>query len=250
MKRVHGFAAAFVLALLGGCGGADLTTGGPIVGVTNVAVEAVYVGAPVGRVADAQNIETGESIQFNLVGMQGGNRVVLSHGLWETSDTVGAYGTLAGNSGLFLAGDTSSPVQTVYTSYEGSTYSALYKVNPRQVRLSGNIFNESTSAAVGGVVLNFYNDAGLKVGQVRTNSDGTFLASIPVTTASFQVLDESLPAGFHRSFTYDGIRYDTGRFDCRVTIPVYDAGPKLLPFDILLTPTTVGSKPDPDGCAP
>ncbi|MFZ4506508.1 MAG: hypothetical protein ACOYON_02280 [Fimbriimonas sp.] len=253
MKRVHVIAGVLLGVLLGGCGGSSLTNSDTGTGtLTGREIEAVYSSRANGDPVDPENIEFGETVQFRVVAYTStGAKVIESPGLWKTSDLLGAYGTLAGNSGLFLAGDKqTAAAQIVYTEVDGQTVSAYYRVNPRQVRLSGNLLNADTSAGVPKIQIEFFDNAGVKVGQVKTGANGKFLASIPTTAESFQITDESVPTSYYRSFTYNGVRYDTGRFQCRVTIPVYDSGPKFLPFDILLTPKAPDAKPDPDGCTP
>jgi hypothetical protein len=252
LRKRELWAATLLLALLG-CAGTKSEDGGGggAATVSDPQIEAVFANRATGEI-DPENIETGEQVQFRLTAKRAdGTRVQVTPGLWQTSDTNSIYGVLAANTGIFLAGERATPTaQVVYTTFQGKTYSAYYRVNPRQVRLAGNLLNQSSSAGVGGVSILFYNDAGLSVGRVRTNSDGSFLASVPVDTASFQIEDASVPSTYFRSMVYDGVRYDTGRFECRAQIPAYDPGPRILPNDILLTPKDGGAKPEPDGCNP
>ena len=223
MKRRLSLASVIVLATVLGCAGSDSTTGGPITPtltiVTEPRVEAVTT---VGRAdlpgfVDPLNIQTGEQVQFQLVGYTADNvRVVLPVNDWGTSDDTNTFGQIANNSGVFLASDRQTPtVQYVRARYNDKDYFAEYQVRPRAIRVGGAVLSQTTRLPLRGIELRFYSDLGQEVGRAVTQYDGTFMAAVPNTATFFQVNNNTLPTDYFRL-----VRFNSD-LDAVITKPAY-----------------------------
>jgi len=262
MKHVSLIAAVLLGTALCGCGGSGVGSGvvntGPAVTLGTPTVEAIIPGRASSDIVvqDPNNLEVGQSIQFQLVAYNAtGSRVVLSPDDFRSSDTTNTYGLLGSNSGVLITGNAvSTTLLYIGANYQGVQYSASYQVKPRQARLIGQIVDETTGLAIRNASLNFYNDSGQLVGTVVMPFQGSFRASIPLTATRFQVVSDSLTATYWRSFTFNGLRYDAGSDDCRAPLPALQIGDNFLSSAatdatiIRVTPRTGSVKPTADGC--
>ncbi len=256
MKRLSLLALLLVAFAAFGCNGSSDNDNGPggggrVPGLTpGPRIEAVALDSDGGFV-DPMNIEVNERIQFQLVDYSAnGNRQVLVGEEWLSDDISSTFGRLANNTGLFIASDRSGtePIG-ISVSYQGRRYSTRYQVRDRVVRLSGNVFVQGSGTPVYGVVIEFFDDQRLLVGSTRTQIDGSFRAIVPSRAVSFQILNASLPTEVHRSFLFNGDRYDTGRATCRAPFFPFENGIRFLDTDILLAPNNGRPAPEPTGCS-
>lgn len=222
MKLWTSIAAFAVMVFVVGCAGSNSSSNGTtatpaIVGTPQI--EAVYVpgltGAePLPTFADPLNIQTGERVQFQLVGYSATNeRVVLTSTEWTTGDTTNSFGTISTNSGVFTAADRQSDSAiTVSTRYQDRDFVSYFKVKPRSIRLVGLLISEATGLPVPGVDIRFYNKIGTQVGQSKTQYDGSFRAALakPIVTAdvdtsdtiTYQIFSDSIPVSFKKAFKF------------------------------------------------
>lgn len=251
MKTLPLFAAALLALAITGCGGSGDSSSTPTPGInlTEPRIEAVVrleqtnlrdpnkysevdlldptrinpndlIDPRVFGVQDTQNLQTEESYYFQLVSYgPNGERVILPAS-FATNDLEYRHGTVASNSGLFIASDepTTAPI-IVYATYNGNTYSTTYRVNQRQVRLLGRVLLEGSGAPVAGVRFAFYTANSAYVGEVTSGYDGSIRASVPLGATYFTVIPSSLPANLQPQFVYQGLRYAAGDPDCRATLP-------------------------------
>ncbi len=263
MKQLSLIATALLGIALCGCGGSGLTTG-PVAPAASTLgtprVEAIIPASASGTliVQDADNLEVGQAVQFQLVAYDAaGVRVVLTPDYFKSSDTADVFGKLGENSGSYTTGANITTTKLyVAAGYKGTDYSISYQIRPRQARLTGQVVDGTTGLPILGAGVNFYNDAGQIVGSVTMPFQGFFHASVPLSTTRFQVVSDSLPATYWRSFTFNGLRYDAGSDDCRATLPALNIGDNALstaPGDATVIRVTVrsgSSKPVADGCGP
>ena len=236
MKLWTSIAATAVLVFLVGCAGSggsstgSVTTTIPAI-VGTPQIEAVFVpglsgGSALPTFADTLNIQTGERVQFQLVGYSATNqRVVLPSAEWSTGDTEGTFGTISANSGVFTASDRQSDnVVTVGTRYQGRSFVSYFKVRPRSIRLGGLVLSDATHLPVPGLEIRFYNRQGGQIGQAKTQYDGSFLAALPkpivtsdpdtTDTITYQIFEDSVPTGFIKEFKYaPGIEAERSKVD-------------------------------------
>lgn len=219
-------------------------------------------------VQDPNNFQSGEQYVFELVSYVGTNqtRTILGATDWTSSDTTSTYGTLAADTGVFVAKNQVTPTKQVMTViYQGKSYSSYYSVRSQQARVLGKVVNEQTGVGVPSVHIVFYSpldpnlpDIKTVVGEVVTAYDGSFRASLPPTTldssnnalpTEMQVDNATVPNSYYRSFTYGGFRFDTGAQVCRAALPTVTVGLTQLSDTIQLTPKTLyDSAPSADGC--
>lgn len=184
-------------------------------------------------IQDPFNIQASEDVYFELVNYTTATdgtitRHILPSGNWTVNDSTGLAGSVAVNSGLFTAGAQQTTSTEAVTAYvNGVTYGTNYGIKPRQVRLIGKVLGEDATAIMG-VTVDFYapqdpNDATSPlqlIGQVKTAYDGSFRASVPTyTNVTLQLENATVPAKYWRSFTYNGVRYDTGTTLCTAPVP-------------------------------
>lgn len=265
MRQLSFVLAATLGLIIAGCAGSsnNIAVPGLNQGLTSTPrVEAVLRnGSPVGDdfiYQDPQNIQSEDEIVFQLVSYtnNGGNvtRNVLPAASWRSSDTSNRYGNLAGNTGLFIAGERETPDRLIIAaSYNGTEYTAYYRIKPREVRLLGRVVNTADpTQGLYGIVLEFYDQDNIKIGETRTAINGTFRASIPPVPITMSIMRESLAgSGFGQAFIYDGFLYQAGQQNCRVAVPVFETGTRQLPASIELVPD--GTDPatlPPSGCSP
>lgn len=264
MKHVQLLAVASVGLALAGCAGSGSATNVVVADniVTVPRVEAVVsrsgtpqVDAATGdlKVQDPRSFELNMEFTFQLVGYTAsGARVVLSPDAWYSTDTTNSYGDLASNSGLFV---TKSSINrdplTITATYKGNLYAAEYDIRPREVLLTGRVVSETTKSPLKDVTINFYDASGAYTRSVNTAYNGRFRVSIPSGPVSLQIVSDSLPNDYYRSYMLSGFRYNAGSVDCRASIPAYEIGERDLGEDILVTPRVAGvPTPDPTGCTP
>ena len=263
MKHLQLLAVASVGLALVGCAGSGATGTVPVDTTIATAprIEAIVTrnGSPVTDangdiiVQDPRSFELNMEFTFQLVGYtSAGRRVVLSPDSWYSTDTGSGYGDLAANSGLFV---TKTSVNrdplTISASYGGNLYATEYDIRPREVLLDGKLVDGSTAAPLKDVTINFYDAFGVIARTINTSFNGNFRVSIPTSVTQFQIVSDSLPNNYYRSFTFEGARYDTGVIDCRPGIPSYAAGERDLGSNILVTPRVAGvPTPAATGCVP
>jgi hypothetical protein len=269
MKQVHVYAviAALALAIIG-CGGSGNdssstsgSTGGtpantPVVEAV-LAQDGVVPTDPATFVAqDPLNIQVEQQIAFQLVSYDtSGNRTVLPTSGWRSSDTASSYGSLADNSGLFVAG-TRATTTTLYVGirYAGTDYYAPYVIKPRQATVSGQIVDELTSKITKEVSIVFYDKDGFITGRVKQPYNGFFRGSVPLNSTTFTVDSDSLPnvpgkpLTYQRFFRYNGKTYATGDDFCRAPLPVLATGTNALATTIKLIPVKGEAAASADGC--
>gem|GEM_PF-1799847 len=249
MKRGHSLALglmALALVACGGNGGGGNTTTTPPLGLTGVPrIEATLADSNVDPdyiYQDLLNIQTGDSLQFQLVNYDdSGRRQVLNTDTFITNDTLGRAGTLATN-GQFQAASSDSGANRYIASvtYNDQSYVAYYQVKPRQINLRGKVLAEVSNAPVYNATIDFYapsnptTNSGTQqvIATVHTAIDGTFRVSLPAfndnvatydeaTAASkitFTIRSSELPKGYYDSFVFKGKRYDAGSGLCRPTL--------------------------------
>jgi len=260
MKRLSLTAAALLGVLAAGCGGENSGSssgGGNPVASPDTFVEAIL--APGGSAPadpanyisqDPQNIQTGQSVIFQLASYDSsGRRTVLPTAGWESSDSSNTYGTLSPDTGLFQAGSNlTSSSQFVGVRYDGRAYYAAYAVKPPQATVIGQVVNSGSGSVVRGVYLEFYNAQGTLVGKVAQPFQGSFRASVPLNATSFQIVGDTIPSAFHRTYRFNGMGYQSGNIDCRTPIgSALVTGTNNLSANVELVPTS-SAEPDIDGC--
>jgi len=292
MKHVLKFAVALLVLAVIGCGGSGNGTPSTLGTVTNqnVRLEAIIQVLPtnlmhpsmwtpaqllnpqtpglqadlidptVFGVMDPLNIECGQQIVFQLVYYTISStgslvRNIVPNATFQSSDATGAYGTLALNTGDYLAGGTATPqALSISGSANGITYSAFYGIKIDQVQVLGSVLAQGTNAnQLAGSQVQFYNSAGALVDTVTVQYDGSIRASVPNLTTSFTVVADSLPQGFYQSFGYEGLQYDAGLVGCfaPLTLPNgITSGTITLPGTILVAPRVTGQgTPPATGCS-
>jgi len=281
MKQVQLFVAAVLALAMAGCGG---SSGGrtPDVGTSTPRLEAVVrvqrtnlrdpqeyasfsdeelqdpqrvdsadlIDDTVFGIQDPENFQTGEQYVFQLVRYTStGERIILP-ATFSTAGTQDAFGTLATNSGLFLAGDSAmtGPI-SVFADYQGQRYTAKMQIRERQARVIGAVYVEGTDAPADGVAVEFYNETGLVLGRATTAYDGTFRASLPTTATRFSVDADSLGTRYYRSFVLNGTRYIAEDPDCRAVLePIVNGTQRVA--EIQVTTRVAGQAgPAADGCS-
>jgi hypothetical protein len=280
MKYLTLFAAAVLAVALAGCGGGgDNSNTGPDQTLSDPRIEAVVrvertnlrdrnqytddelldpqivdpadlIEPTAFGVQDLDNLQTGENYNFQLVAYSSTGRRVILPALFSTTDTDFRYGLL-GNSGIFNASDipTGEAVVTVSAEYQGARYTTRMQVRQRQVRVIGRVLSEDeNNTPLQGITVEFFDGTGLLVGTVRSAYDGSFRASVPLSTRSMTVNSQLLPNDFYRSYVTGGLRYDAGEVGCRT--PVFFTATGTTTIDpIYVTPRVNGQgTPAPTGC--
>jgi hypothetical protein len=220
---------------------------------TNQAVKKDLLNPTVFGFQDTQNFQTNEDYVFQLAAYgtpSSGNpygRVILP-ATFSSSDTIGQFGTLAANSGVFLAaGSATTTPLSVYATYGGQDYSGTYSIKPRQGRVIGSIIVQGARQAVPGIGLNFYDANGNLTDSITTAVDGTFRASMPIASVSMTLDPHTIPLSMYGLFEFVGQIYTAGDPGCRAILPTLTVGTQLLPT-LLTIPTTVKPIPATTGC--
>jgi hypothetical protein len=196
---------------------------------------------------DPTNIESGDTFQFVLASYDAnGNRSVITAATgFSTSDSAGLYGGLTYDEGIFSASTAQTQTaQTINVTYNGQTYYAQYDVLPHQARVRGRLLSHATGDPIPNVEIDFYGPPSLAAvqqaaangtlvtlvlrGKVVTQADGTFQASVPARISSLdfdpteymQINNATLPTGYQRFFSYDGLVYATGTVSAAAAAPI------------------------------
>jgi len=269
MKQVHVYAviAALALAIIG-CGGSgnDSGTTGTATGtvLTDVPViEAVLAQDGVVpsdpstfKPQDTLNIQVEQQLAFQLVSYsKTGARTVIPVAGWESSDTGSVYGSLADNSGLFVAGTrATTKTQYVGVKYNDEKFFTPYEIKPRQATIEAQVVNEATGAVVKDAALVFYDADGVVTGKVKQPYRDVLRASIPLNSVTFTVSSDSLPnypgqpLAYQRYFRFGGKTYATGDTFCRAPLPVLSTGKNDLGLaSVKLIPASAAAA-SADGC--
>lgn len=208
-------------------------------------------------IQDPLNFQTSESFQFQLVGYTAsGTRVVLPAS-FTSEDTDNLYGNL-GDSGKFQASTRASyPTQISISAVAngGARYTSKYQVKERQARVLGHVYVENSARTpFDGAVLQFFDSTNNLIATVKSGSDGSYRASLPLGAVTMTVSASDLSNNFYRSFVVDGLRYDAGLSTCRVPIARLENGGDLFVGtqsfkDVYITPVKAGeSTPSATGC--
>jgi hypothetical protein len=137
---------------------------------------------------------------------------------------------------------------SVNAEYQGVRYTSEYEVKERQVRVVGSVVSEGASTPLPNVTVEFYDGNGLLVSSVVSGYDGSFRASVPMSTEFLTVNSQRLSNDFFRSYVTGGFRYNAGDADCRTPISFSATGTVVID-PIAITPRTAGqSTPPADGC--
>jgi hypothetical protein len=216
-------------------------------------LQADLINPTVFGIQDPTNIECGEKMVFQVVTYStDGTRNILP-ATFTSSDATGVYGTLAGNTGDYTAGNTAtSQPFTVTGTVNGSSYSTQYDIKIEQVRLLGTVLTQGTNAnQLAGTLLQFYNASGALVDTVTVQSDGSFRASVPVVATSFTVVADSIPQTFYQSSNYLGLQYDAGVVTCFAPLPSgLTVGTTSLTGTVYVSPRVTGQGTPPStGCS-
>lgn len=263
MKHVGLLAVAAVGLSVAGCAGSG-SSAATVIDTTIVGgprVEAVVsrggtiltdtLGRPI--VQDPRNFEINMEFTFQLVGYKAtGERVVLSPDSWVSSDSTATFGNLAANSGLYQTNNSvTRDVYQVGAIYKGTYFTTDVSIHPREIILDGTVVDENTGKGLAGVTVNFYDASGLLLSTVSSSFTGDFRASVPTSATQLQLLNDSIPSAYYRSYMFQGFRYNAGSVDCRASIPTYVVGERSLGDTIKVTPSVAGvGTPDPTGCTP
>jgi hypothetical protein len=218
-------------------------------------LQADLINPTVFGVEDPMNMEAGEDVVFQLVTytVTNGNivRNILSGVTFQSSDVTSTYGTIAQNTGDFIAGPAKTPgTYWVTAFYNGVSYSTPYKIQVDQVRLLATVLAQGTNAnQLAGTELQFFDNSNTLVDTVTVQFDGSIRASIPTTAASFTVVADSVPGAFYQSFNYLSLQYDAGLSGCYASLPSgLINGTASLNAPIYIAPRSGGQKPLATGC--
>ena len=288
MKHGHSLAVGVLAMFLAACGGGGSHDTSSNVATTTPRVEAVVTGNsadPLYRYQDPLSIESGDTVQFQLVRYDdSGNREVLPT-TWRSSDTQATYGAITSNTGSYAASTRDSGnLRFIATArYNDVDYSTFYRVNPRQVRVAGRLLAEGTLTPIDGATIDVYGPSNAsdsttaltRLASVQTSENGTF--RISVRSANDNVASGGTPSplyftiragtipqtGYFDSFVFRGQRFDSGFTACLAPFTSTDGsafvtgeqfmvdstnGEAETNGTILLTPNTGGTRPSATGC--
>lgn len=210
--RIWSLLAAFFALLLtlscGGGGGNGGGGGGPY--------SLVRVELP-GR--DPLNIVVGQSVSFELAGYNAltGRRDVLQATSWLTDNP--GVGTIAQDGTFTAIAPGTAHINATWAGTPASQQITIVVRPAGLARLTGTVRNEATNAAVGGIVVVFFDANNVEVGRATTLANGTFLAQVPTNTVRMN-LDTASLSGWLNQWKYRNIVYQAGNAipNCHATI--------------------------------
>jgi hypothetical protein len=225
---------------------------------TNPAVYADLIDKTAFGIQDPLNIQCGEQMVFQVVNYSAnGTRNILPGTSFQSSDG-GTFGTLAGNTGDYIAGNSPTTSNLAMTgTINGFSYFTTYAIKIDQVRLIGKVLVEGTNALLTPdpthnypPQIQFFNQAGGLVDTVAIAEDGTFRASVPTLAASFTVVGDSLPSAYYQSFQYLGLQYNASQVTCYAPLPTgMQNGTVTIPGIVYIAPNDGSGLPTADGCS-
>ena len=181
--------------------------------------------------------------RFYLTADDGSGRIYVAadSGTWRCLPA--AMGTLDGDGVLTPASDGQATIVAKHGGVDAAPV-AVTIVAPK-VSVRGTIRSEVTGNAVSGVVVVFWNGAGVEVGRATSGPDGRWSAVIP-TTATHMFL-ESVPSGYYRNWRYGSGVYDInfGPDTCKAPITAPTQGKD---YGTIYVYPTQGGPPPPPTC--
>jgi hypothetical protein len=245
-----------VIGCGGGGGGGTSSTSNPTTSnPTGGNATDLRIYAPVGNgvFTDPGNVAVGETLDFNVYGLNSNRNVVsVSASNWTTDAppsvaTVDANGVVSGVSASDGSYGLGATAQT-------TTLSSALKVRPAGARVTGTLTtgegtgSDPTMPLAGGIIV-FYNESGtLEVGRAVTAHNGTFRAVVPTTARRFtvQISDSS---AYHKTFSVGSSGYVGDESTCYAPLPTLNNGAtSVLPARIQLYRKELGPPPPPSGC--
>ncbi|GMV35601.1 MAG: hypothetical protein AMXMBFR61_01090 [Fimbriimonadales bacterium] len=219
---------------------------------TQSAVVAVSVVAPgplsdlrvqAGEGADTAAISLSARPRFYLTASDGSSRVYVAPdpGSWRC--TPSAMGTLDGDGVLTPASDGQASISAKHGGVDAVPTSV--RIIAPKVSVRGTCRSADVGAPVPGVVVVFWNAAGVEVGRATSGPDGRWSAVIS-TTATHMFL-ESVPSGYYRNWRYGSGVYDINFGPDACKAPV-DAPTQGKDYGTIYVYPTSGGPPPPPTC--
>lgn len=240
----------------GGGGGGGTSTGSSATNssATGTATD-LRIAAPVGGgiYVDPGNVQEGESLNFNVYGLDASrNMVEVSASNWATDApasvaTVNADGTVNGIGA-------SSTSHSLTARAQNGTVAGSLKVRAGGAKVTGVVTtgagNSSDPLAnLPGAVVVFYTaDGATEVGRAVTAHNGTFRAVVPTTARRVTVFISDSSA-YHKTFSIGSNGYVGDLASCYAPVPTLTTGATVaLPDRIRLYRKALGPPPPPSGC--
>jgi len=115
--------------------------------------------------------------------------------------------------------------------------------------VTGKVVRSGSSLGLANVIIEFRDAGGATVATVTTNGSGNFSAGVPTTATRFHVRNSTVPSGYYKQYTYDGLRYTTLETTCSAPLPSLSEGTSTaLASEIAFSPTSNPPPPPPNGC--
>lgn len=243
--------AAMIVFGCGGGGGGGTTSTTSTTSTNSGTVTDIRVVAQIGsnRDADLTNIVPGESATLTLVGYnQNHQSVQVSASSWGTNAPASVATVTPG--GTLTAVGASDSVYSVGAVYNGTTYTTNLLVRPQQAFVTGRVRTVSSTSALAGAVVRFFNNSGSEVGFATVNTSGNFRASVPTSATQFtlDISGVSNSGNYYDQFTYNNNDYLDETASCTATLPALTNGVSTpLVSDIVVTVKGPGTVPNPPG---
>jgi hypothetical protein len=238
----------------GGGGGTSTSSSATNASATGTATD-LRLAAPVGGgiYVDPTNVEVGESLNFNVYGLDSNrNMVEVTATNWGTNAPA-SVATLDAN-GVVTGVSASPTTYTVSASAQNGTVSGSLRVRPAQAKVSGVVMTGAGVAGdpvvtlPGAIVVFYTEDGSTEVGRAVTTSNGSFRASVPTTArrVTVQISDSS---AYHKTFSIGANGYVGDLNTCYAPVPALTNGTTTpLPDEIRLYRKVLGPPPPPSGC--
>lgn len=238
----------------GGGGGTSTSSSATNSSATGSATD-LRIHAPVGGgiFTDPGNVQEGESLNFNVYGLDTNRNVVeVSASNWSTNApasvaTVNADGTVNGIGA-------SSTTHSLSASAQNGTVTGSLRVRSGTAKVTGVVTTgegNSTDPIVnlaGATVVFYAADNTTEVGRAVTAHNGTFRAVVP-TTARRVTVAFSAGTVYHTTFSIGASGYIGNDSSCYAPIPTLTEGAtKALTARIRLYRKELGPPPPPSGC--